>query len=142
MRWILYADDVVLFCKTIQEADNLLTLINNTCTRFGLTISFKKTKTQVFNDKDLAQKETLFSIGDQIIGNVQQFTYLGQVITNDMTVCFTDHRSARATAKFNELRNVLTDHYINMRTRKCFWKAVFVPDLHMQRKLGTQMYNS
>ena len=50
IRWTLYADDVVLFCKTVQEAVNLLTIINNTCNRFGLTISFKKTETQVFNN--------------------------------------------------------------------------------------------
>ena len=45
IRWILYADDVVLFCKTVTEAEQLLTIINDTCKRFGLTISFKKTKT-------------------------------------------------------------------------------------------------
>ena len=52
MRWILYADDVVLFCKSASEAQQLLT-INDTCVRFGLNISFKKTKTQVFNDREL-----------------------------------------------------------------------------------------
>ena len=42
--WILYADDVVLFCKTPEEAEQLLIIINDTCKRFGF---FKKTKTQV-----------------------------------------------------------------------------------------------
>ena len=44
IRWILYADDVALFCKTVEEAEKLLTIINETCKRFGLTISFEKTK--------------------------------------------------------------------------------------------------
>ena len=42
IRWILYADDVVLFCKSVSEAEKLLNIINDTCNRFGLTVSFKK----------------------------------------------------------------------------------------------------
>ena len=118
IRWILYADDVVLFCKSVQEAENLVNIINNTCKRFGLNISFKKTKTQVFMDEDLAKKESLLKIGEEVIDNVQQFTYLGQVITNDVSVCFTEHRTDRAWAKFNELRTVLTDNKVNMQTRR------------------------
>ena len=53
---------MVLFCKTVDEAEQLLALINDTFKRFGLTISFEKTKTQVFNDEDLAEKSTLFNI--------------------------------------------------------------------------------
>ena len=85
---------------------------------FQLHHFLQKTKTQVFNDPDLAEEQTLFSIGEEIIENVQQFTYLGQVISCTKKVSFTDYRTARATAKFNELRNILTDKKINMKTRK------------------------
>ena len=118
MRWILYADDMVLFCKTVDEAEQLLTLINDTFKRFGLTISFEKTKTQVFNDEDLAEKSTLFNIGEQVIENVRKFTYLGQVITTEEKGCFTEHRISRTISKFNELRNVLTEINVNLRTRR------------------------
>ena len=57
--------------------------LNDTFKRFGLTISFEKTKTQVFNDEDLAEKSTPFNIGEQVIENVRKFTYLGQVITTE-----------------------------------------------------------
>ena len=77
IKWILYADDVVLFCKTVKDAEDLLNIINNTCNRFGLTISYKKTKTQVFNNDSLANNERLLKIGNEIIENVQEFTYLG-----------------------------------------------------------------
>ena len=118
IRWILYADDVVLFCRSTEEAHKLLDVINSACNRFGLTISFGKTKTQVFNAPSLSEEKSLFKIGEERIENVQQFTYLGQVISNSKKVSFTVHRIARALAKFNELRNVLTDKKINMKTRK------------------------
>ena len=96
MKWILYADDVLLFCTTIAEAEKILNILNDTCKRFGLTISFKKMKTQVFNDVDLSKQKSLFSIGSESIENVQSFTYLGQVISNNTNTCFTQHRIERA----------------------------------------------
>ena len=61
IRWILYADDVVLFCRSASDAERLLNTLSDICKRFGLTISFKKTRTQVFNNSELATKEHLFS---------------------------------------------------------------------------------
>ena len=123
IRWILYADDAVLFCKTPEDAEKILNILNDTCKRFGLTISFKKTKTQVFNNPDLAQKESLFAVEGEKIENVKQFTYLGQVISATEECCFTEYRIARANAKFNELRKVLCDYKINKRTRKKIMEA-------------------
>ena len=123
IRWILYADDVALFSKSVHEAECLLTILNDTCKRFGLNISFTKTKTQVFNNKELAEKETLFSIGTEVIENVQEFTYLGHVFTTEEGRCFTDHRVAMATAKFNMLRNVLTDTDVNLQSRRKILEA-------------------
>ena len=45
IKLILYADDVALFCKSVNEAKQILNIINDTCNRFRLTISFKKTNT-------------------------------------------------------------------------------------------------
>ena len=123
IQWILYAVDVILFCKSVKEAEQLLTIINANCVHLGLTTSFKKTKTQVFNDNALAIKPTLFSIGKNLVENVKEFVYLGQVITTDNDGCFTVHRVARATAKFNELRTVLKDTRVNLRTHRKLLEA-------------------
>ena len=123
LQWILYADDAVLFCNTPAEAKELLSIISATCRRFGLNISFTKTKTQVFHDEELAQKDTLFSVEDHTIENVREFVYLGQVFTNTQEKSFTEHRIARATAKFNELRKALCDRDINIQTRRKMLEA-------------------
>ena len=82
IHWILYADDIVLFSKTIEEAETVLNILHSTCKRFGLNISFKKTKTQVFNDDILAAIPSLLKIEDNNIENVREFTYLGHVFSN------------------------------------------------------------
>ena len=146
IRWILYADDLVLFCKSVDYAEKLLNIFNDTCKRFGLTISFKKTKTQVFNNEELATKEHLFFIGSEKIENVRSFVYLGQVISNNPDECFTEHRIARAVAKFNEFRTVLCDTNVYIRTRRKLLEscvrarlthgtAAWFPNEHQIRKL-------
>ena len=83
-----------------------------------MTISYKKTKTQVFNNEDLAKQDTLFTIGSEKIVNVRSFTYLGQVITNVVNDCFTQHRIGRAIGKFYEHKSVLCDTNVNLLTRR------------------------
>ena len=46
VRWLLHADDLVLFGKSIAEVKTIINILNDTCSRFGLSISFPKTKTQ------------------------------------------------------------------------------------------------
>lgn len=118
VQWTLYADDVVLFYKSAKEADDLQNIINTTCNRFGPTISFKKTKTKILNDPNLAKEESIIEVGNKKIENVQVFTYSGQVISNSNATLFTDHWTARALSKFNELCKVLADNEVLMHTRR------------------------
>ena len=67
--------------------------------------------------------KTLFSIGDEVVENVRTFEYLGHMMTNLKDSCFTELRISRAVGKLNELRNVLADKNINMRTRKKLMEA-------------------
>ena len=78
----------------------------------------QKTKTQVFNSEEFAGKGTLISVGENEIENIQEFVYLRNVITNDDKECVTDHQIAKAMAKFNELRKVLTGINVNMNTKR------------------------
>ena len=82
VRWLLYADDLALFCKSIAEVKTIMNILNGTCSRFGLTISFPKTKTQVFNNDELANLNSLFSSGHNEVENVSESIYLGQTFRN------------------------------------------------------------
>ena len=78
VRWLLYADDLVLFCKSIAEVKTIMNILNGTCSRFGLTISFPTTKTQVFNNDELANLPSLFSIGENVVEYVSEFNTLAK----------------------------------------------------------------
>ena len=131
IRWILYADDIVLFATSVHEVQEILKILNTTCKRYGLNISWKKTKTQVFNDpsNDLKDKSCLVSIDGNDIENVQEFVYLGHVFSNNSVMASMEHRISRANAKFQQLREVLCDPLVNKRTRWKLLEACVVPRL-------------
>ena len=54
---------------------------------------------------------------------MQTFTYLGNVISSNEVNCFTEKRIVSATNKFNEMRNVLTDTNVYMRTNRKILEA-------------------
>ena len=121
IKWILYADDVVLFAKNAKDAEIILNILYNTCLRYGLNVSFKKTKTQVFHDKELAAKPSLINVNGNDIENVREFTYLGHVFSNEDPASSIDYRISRANAKFQQLKEVLCDPKVNKKTR---WKLM------------------
>ena len=149
IQWLLYADDIVLFCKNVAEAEKIMNILNNTCLRFGLTISFSKTKTQVFNNNELADLPFLFSVGENVIENVSEFTYLGQLFSNKDPGSYTELCISKAVGKFYEMKNVFKDHRINMGTRlleTCVrsrltygTQAMYVSEAHLKKMESSWM---
>ena len=125
IRWILYADDLVLFCPNITQAQHVIIIMNNVCKCFGLTISFRKTKVLQLNTDTL---DVNIVVDENKLENVSEFCYLGHTIFNDNSD-FTGKRIARATAKFNELGNVLRDKEINLSVRRKRLEACVRPRL-------------
>ena len=54
---------------------------------------------------------------------MRSFVYLGQMVTTAENQTFTELRTTRAFAKFNEMRNVLCDVNVNLRTRRKLLEA-------------------
>ena len=46
---ILYADDIAILCKNVDELAAILNIYDQTFSRFGLQISYGKTETMAFN---------------------------------------------------------------------------------------------
>ena len=125
IKWLLYADDLVLFCPSLAQAQDAIIIMNSVCKRFGLTISLKKTKVMQFNTNTLDVSLTVDGI---VLDNVSDFCYLGHTIFNDSRNS-TELRISKATAKFHELENVLCDHEIHLPIRKKYLEACVRPRL-------------
>ena len=125
IKWLLYADDLVLFCPNLAQAQDVIIIMNSVCKRFGLTISFKKTKVMQFNTNTLDASLTVDGI---VLDNVNDFCYLGHTIFNDNRNS-TELRISKATGKFHELENVLCDHEIHLPIRKKYLEACVRPRL-------------
>ena len=74
LKWLLYADDLVLFCSDISEAQEIIIIMNNVCKRFGFTIYFNKIKVMQFST-DTAQVNIV--VDNTKLENVLEFCYLG-----------------------------------------------------------------
>ena len=123
---LCYADDIVFFAKNIEELQKILNIYDNEFRKFGLTISTLKTKTMCFNvPTNMMDSESLVCLGNEAIDNVKQFTYLGHTLSNEETEqsAFLSHRIASAYSKWNDLKRVLTDSRIFIRTRVKFLNA-------------------
>ena len=73
-----------------SRKNNEHTVLHEICCRFGLNISFQKTKKQVFNNEELANMPTLFAINGEVIENVSD---------------------SRTLLKFSAIRNKKTSMY-------------------------------
>ena len=123
---LCYADDIVYFAKSVEELQTILDIFDHEFSRFGLTISIKKTKTMCFNtDSDLLSSTSLVSLKGKEIENVGKFTYLGHTLSNIQSEqsAFITQRVASAYAKWNDLKQVLTDKRVYLTTRMKFLSA-------------------
>ena len=64
IKWILYADDIVLFSKSVREAETVLNILYKTCTQYGLNI-FSKNKVEAL----VAEALFVFQIDNVVTWN-------------------------------------------------------------------------
>ena len=121
-----YADNIVFFCKSQEELQQMLTIFDSEFKRFGLIISHTKTKTMSFNVPHSATiSNSLVKLDDKPIENVTKFPYLGHALSNEENnhTALITQRISSAYQKFNELKQVLTDRRIRLKTRVKFLTA-------------------
>ena len=99
-----YADDTMLLAENETDLQNLLNVIREKSTEYGLNMNVKKTKVMVISKKDTVPRAHILLNG-QCLDQVNQFTYLGQLIT-DNGYCDTEirRRIGIARACFNKMK--------------------------------------
>ena len=82
IRDMLFADDAAVTTHTQQELQALMDRFSQACKDFGLTISLKKTN--VLGQDTMEQPA--ITIHDYKLDVVEQFTYLGSTITDNLSL--------------------------------------------------------
>ena len=79
---MLFADDAAVTTHTQQELQALMDRFSQVCKDFGLTISLKKTNVMGQDTMELPA----ITIDDYELDVVEQFTYLGSTITDNLSL--------------------------------------------------------
>lgn len=111
MQYILYAINLVLFCKTASDAKIFLSIVNRVRNRFELTVLFN----------EFAKGQTFFGIGDKAIENVQEFTYLCYQQKQENVFHWLLYRTSYNKVKW--MCDIFTDHRVNMWARRKLLKV-------------------
>ena len=118
LRMLLYAYDILIFCRDISELESITNIVHNVFKKFGLTIAGDKTKTMVFNSsEEIASQPSLIKINGEIIENVRTFRCIVYVISNTDKTQFINSQIPSAHEKWSDLKSTLTDGEIKIRVR-------------------------
>lgn len=92
--------------------------------RFGLNVSRDKTETMVVNgEKEDAEARSICEVGGFKIKHSQEFKYLGTMIRQEGITRTIEHRIASAVGKWCELKKLLLDGRIKVKTRAKYLMA-------------------
>ncbi|KAI2656568.1 hypothetical protein H4Q32_029770 [Labeo rohita] len=82
IKFLLYADDLVLLSSTPQGLQQHLDLLENYCQNWALAVNLKKTNIMVFQKKPRCQEHRhQFHLGSTTLEHTMQYIYLGLIIT-------------------------------------------------------------
>ena len=78
-----YADDTVLIAESVKELQTLVDEVKNRSKIKGLSMNVKKTKTMVIRKNTKSRCKIEIKVDDKTLEQVQQYLYLGHIITED-----------------------------------------------------------
>lgn len=124
---IMYADDLCFVADTTAGLQNLITSLDDACTKFGLKINIKKTEVMTMG----AHVSQSVSIGAEDLKHVDKFKYLGSTITSKFDLdAEINNRISAAAAAYGKLRTrVFQSHDLKLTTKISVYMSVVLPNL-------------
>ena len=125
---LLFADDCALLAHTEKALQHIVNRFSDAAKNFGLTISLKKTEVLYQPPPCEAYSLPHISIDGTNLDAVEHFTYLGSVISIDVTVSKDlDNRLSKASNSFGRLsKRVWQSHSLRLSTKLLEYRAVVV----------------
>ena len=115
---VRYADDTVIVADSAEKLQELVRVLNEASEEKGLRINIAKTQCMVVSKRN-EPIECQVNINQEPIRKVEEFQYLGSVLTSDGR-CTTEIKRRIGIAKtaFRKMKNLLTNGRICIETRK------------------------
>ena len=106
----MFADDCGLVAHSQEDMKLLMDRLAAACSRYGLTISLKKTVVLYQPAPGKLYVPPVISTGDCVLEAVDKFTYLGSTLSREATIDEEiSNRTAKASIAFGRLRERLWD---------------------------------
>jgi len=131
---LLFADDQVIIADTEDNLQKAVHKLNQIITKYGLTISVRKTKVMAFKWRDPVR--TKIVIHNKIIEQVNLFNYLGNVISYEGEVDI-DNKLNNFLKITGILNNVLRPQKTHKKTRIKLYNTLPLPVLFYGSKTWT-----
>ena len=123
---MLFADDAAVTTHTQQELQALMGHFSQTCKDFGLTISLKKASVLGQDTMELPA----ITINDYELDVIEQFTYLGSTITDNLLDTEIDKRIGKAATTLAPVTSrVWTNPKLTVKTKMVVYNACVVSTL-------------
>ena len=131
IRELLFADDAALVAHTESSLQRMTNCFAEACQLFGLEVSLKKTEVLYQPAPQVSYQSPSISIGQTALKSVQQFTYLGCVISSDAKIDKeVDNRLAKASSAFGRLfKRVWNNKNLKRDTKIKVYNAVVLTTL-------------
>ncbi|KAI5708451.1 hypothetical protein M8J77_022846 [Diaphorina citri] len=121
---LAFADDIALFAKDFEEAEDQLTKLLDIAARTGLKIAFNKTEF-ITNIKD---SPNYIKIGNEKIRQVSKFKYLGEWITpNNSESEAIESRCNKLEGAFHTCKQLYKSRSLSRNLKLCHYNTVIRP---------------
>ena len=129
IRDMLFADDAAVATHTQEELQSLMDCFSQACKDFGLTISLTKTNVLV---QDI-EAPPVITIDDYELDAVNQFTYLGSTITDNLSLdAEIDKRIGKAASTLARVTaRVWTSPKLSVKTKMAVYNACVITYQHI-----------
>ena len=127
---LLYADDIVLTAGSPEDLQKSLNLIHEWCRTWRLRPSASKTKVMVSSvGRALPSHRGLqFRMGESLLEEVDEFCYLGLIITHDLDwISHMEWTITKANKRWAGMRAVWSNNRLTVQTKLTVWNATIRP---------------
>ena len=127
---LLFADDQCLFHNNIEQLQDHINLLNNSCLKYNMKINIQKTEVMTISRE---HKDINIQINDQTLKQVREFKYLGSIFTSDSRMDREiETRIQQANNITYQLTPILKHPAIPVETKRQIINAIFIPTLCYQ----------